>query len=130
MNGEGELGCYIQTWCKDDPRCCYFAFRFAGVFSRFLRTHGRSRGLSDLSNDFQLCLLTPIVALLWKKNKKLAYTFLAAVLVAMHVVVLAETSFFSLSVCDMKISNPPYGSGDDAPPHSGDFQILLYDKPW
>jgi peptidoglycan/LPS O-acetylase OafA/YrhL len=97
-NGEGELGCYVQTWY--------------------------------LSNDFQLCLLTPLVAILWKRSKKAAYGFLAFVLATMHAVVLYETAYFSLSVCDMRSDNPPYGSGDGSPRHSGDFQIMLYDKPW
>ena len=36
-----------------------------------------------LSNDFQLCLLTPLIAILYKKSKKVAYVFLAFVLAAM-----------------------------------------------
>eukprot|EP01052_Picozoa_sp_SAG31_P021520 SAG31_NODE_1669_length_7575_cov_2.213483_4_plen_460_part_00 len=98
MNGEGELGCMIQTWY--------------------------------LSNDYQLCIVTPIVAILWKKKKLFAYGFLAAVLFVMHAIILAETMYYSVSVCDMKVDNPPYHESDGAPPHSGDFQILLYDKPW
>ena len=30
----------------------------------------------------------------------------------------------------MKTDNPPFFESDNSPPHSGDFQILLYDKPW
>jgi len=101
-NGESELGCYIQTWY--------------------------------LANDMQLFLLTPIVvscrdtadiwaaffqecqrcswcgqAVLFKKNRARAYSFLAAVLVAMHAYILYATASYKLSTCDQLTTNPSYG---------------------
>ena len=97
-NGEGELGCYIQTWY--------------------------------LSNDMQLFLLTPIVAVLYKRNRRHAYALLVAVIVLMHAYIIYLTTSYKLSTCDQLTNNPPYGGGDHSPPHSGDFQVMLYDKPW
>eukprot|EP01043_Picozoa_sp_COSAG02_P007788 COSAG02_NODE_239_length_27693_cov_31.385700_13_plen_432_part_00 len=97
-NGEGELGCYIQTWY--------------------------------LSNDMQLFLLTPVVAVFFKRSRQHAYALLVAVLVLMHAYIIYLTTSYKLSTCDQLTSNPPFGGGDHSPSNTGDFQVMLYDKPW
>jgi hypothetical protein len=45
-------------------------------------------------------MLTPIIAVLFRKSRKLAYVVLAAVLVVMHLIILFEISHWGMSNCD------------------------------
>jgi hypothetical protein len=61
----------------------------------------------------------------------LAYGFLAFVLVVMHAVILFEISHWGMSNCDQRTGGKGGGHvHGNSGPYRGDFQTMLYDKPW
>ena len=76
----------------------------------------------------QLFMLTPIIAVLFRRSRRLAYALLAAVLVAMHAIILFEISYWGMSNCDQRAGGRGGGGGHvhgDSGPYSGDFQTML-----
>ena len=92
-----------------------------------------------LQVDMQLFFVALIAVLCFRVSVWLAYFFILATCTACWVYVGWASSYYGYTVCDQLtmeghfgrrfLQDGPHGGGDDDS-HHGDYQVMMYDKPW
>lgn len=91
-----------------------------------------------LSVDMQLFFVALIAVLCFRASVWLAYAFIFSACLACWVYVGWASSYYGYTICDQmtegfghrRLQGGDGGGGDDNPDHRGEYQTMMYNKPW